>query len=83
MTLDQNSSATLQISTHSGHPLSAGGGGGEPPTRGWGLQFSHKNKLKSDIFNDKKMFISKKIFSVITKNSNWQVLPKNLVNFKR
>ena len=24
-----------------------------------------------------------KYFSVITKNSNWEVLPKNLVTFKR
>ena len=68
------------INTYSGHlsPLSAGGGGVEPPNfqkgagltgpqllegvcweRGGllfsgGLQFSHKNKLKSEIFNDKK-----------------------------
>ena len=24
-----------------------------------------------------------KYFSVITKNSNWEILPKNLVTFKR
>ena len=24
-----------------------------------------------------------KCFSVITKNSNWEILPKNLVTFKR
>ena len=41
------------------------------------------NKLKSEIFNDKKKFISKNIFFVITKNSNWEILPKNLVTFKR
>ena len=27
-----------------------------------GLQFLHKNKLKSEIFNNKKEFISKNIF---------------------
>ena len=31
----------------------------------------------------KKEFISKNIFFVITKNSNWEILPKNLVTFKR
>ena len=36
-----------------------------------------KTKLKSEIFNDKKSF------SVITKNSNWEILPKNIVTFKR
>ena len=30
----------------------------------------------------KKAYKPKKI-SVITKNSNWQILPKNLVTFKR
>ena len=29
------------------------------------------------------MFISKIFFSVITKNSNWEILPQNLVTFKR
>ena len=46
-----------------------------------GLQFSHKNKLKSEIFNDKKSLSAKIFFSVITNNSNWEILPKNLVNF--
>ena len=36
-----------------------------------GLQFSHKNKLKSEIFNDKKSLKVKIFFSVITKISNW------------
>ena len=30
-----------------------------------------------------KKFIKKKPFSVITKNSNWDILTKNLVTFKR
>ena len=40
------------------------------------LQFSHKNKLKSEIFNDEKVY-KQKFFSVITTNSNWEILPKN------
>ena len=42
-----------------------------------------KNKLKSEIFNDKKSLKAKIFFSVTTKNSNWEILPKNLVIFKR
>ena len=49
----------------------------------WVLQFSHKNKLKSEMFNDKKSLQAKMFFSVITKSSNWEILPKNLVTFKR
>ena len=30
-----------------------------------------------------KKFINKNVFSVITKNVNWEVLTKNLVTFKR
>ena len=41
------------------------------------VQFSDKNKLKSGIFNDKKSLLAKIFFSVITKNSNWEVLTKN------
>ena len=52
------------------------GGGGA------GLQSSHKKKLKSEIFNDKKSLWANIFFSVITKNSNWEVLPKSLVTFK-
>ena len=42
-----------------------------------------KNKLKSEIFNDKKSLWTKIFFSVITKNSDWEILTKNLVTFKR
>ena len=42
-----------------------------------------KNKLKSEVFNDEKSWKSKLFFSVITKNSNWEILLKNLVFFKR
>ena len=31
----------------------------------------------------KNVYKQKYFFSVITKNSNWKVLPKNLVTFKR
>ena len=41
-----------------------------------GLQFSHKSKLKSEIFNDKNSLQAKIFFSVITKSSNWEILPK-------
>ena len=43
----------------------------------------HENKLKSEIFKDKNSLKGKILFSVITKNSNWKILPKNLVTFKR
>ena len=46
------------------------------------MQLSH-NKLKSEMFNDKKSLYAKIFFFVITKNSNWEILPKNLVTFKR
>ena len=42
-----------------------------------------KNKLKSEIFNDRKSLYAKAFFSAITKNLNWEILPKNLVTFKR
>ena len=48
-----------------------------------GCNFHIKNKLKSEIFKDKKGLIAKKKFSVTTKNSNREILPKNLVTFKR
>ena len=38
-----------------------------------GCNFYIKNNLKSEMFNDKKMF-----FSVVTKNSNCETLTKNL-----
>ena len=50
---------------------------------GEGCNFHVKNKLKSEIFNDKKKLLAKIFFSVITKNSNWEILTKNLVTFKR
>ena len=36
-----------------------------------GLQFYLKNKLKSEIFNNKKKVKNKNDFSIITKNLNW------------
>ena len=44
---------------------------------GRGCNFYIKNKLKSEIFNYKKSLLAKIFFSVITKNSNWEVLTKN------
>ena len=46
------------------------------------LKFFHKNKLKSEIFNDKKSLETKLFFSVIIKNSNCEILTKNLVTLK-
>ena len=48
-----------------------------------GCSFYVKNKLKSEIFNDKKSLQRKMFFSVLTKNSSWEALTKNLVTFKR
>ena len=42
-----------------------------------------RKKLKSEIFNNKKSLQAKISFSVITNNSNWGILPKDLVTFKR
>ena len=60
--------------------------GGFLEKSGWffseALPFSHKNKLKSEIFNDKKSLLAKIFFSAITKNSNWDILVKNLVTLK-
>ena len=39
--------------------------------------------IKSEIFSDKKSLQTKIFFSVITTNSNWEILTKNLVTFKR
>ena len=44
----------------------------------WKLQSKVAKPMKK-----KNKFISKNIFFVITKNSNWEILPKNLVTFKR
>ena len=37
-----------------------------------GCTFHIKNKLKFEIFNDTKRLKAKVLFSVITKNSNWE-----------
>ena len=55
--------------------------------RGWFVSggegcYFHQKKLKSEIFNDKKVY-KQKYFSVITKNSNWKISPKNFVTFKK
>ena len=47
----------------------------------WGVAL--KNKLKSEIFHDKKSLETKMFFSVTTKNSNWEILTKSLVTFER
>ena len=47
-----------------------------------GCSFYIENKLKSEIFNDKKVN-KKRFFSAITKNLNWVILTKNLVTFER
>ena len=62
--------------------MGGGGGGGR-------CNFYIKNKLKSEIFTDKKVKIfsqqnhifplnAKIFFSVITNNSNWEILTKSL-----
>ena len=51
--------------------------------QGGSCSFYIKNKLKSEIFNDKKNLKTKMFFSVITKNLNWEILTKKLVTFKR
>ena len=48
-----------------------------------GCNFSTKNKTKSGIFNDKKSLKTGIFCSIGTKNSNWEILIKNLVTFKR
>ena len=45
--------------------------------------FYIKNKLKSQIFNNKKSLSSKMFFSVTTKNLIEEILTKNLVTFKK
>ena len=44
-------------------------------------QFLRKNKIKSEILNNKRNH-KPKCLSTITKNGNWQILTKNLVTFK-
>ena len=41
-----------------------------------------ENKLKCEIFDDKKRLEAKIYSSVITKYSNWDIFGKNLVPFK-
>ena len=50
---------------------------------GGGCSFFIKNKLKSEIFNDKKLYKQKVFFPVISKNLNWEILSENSVTFKR
>ena len=50
---------------------------------GGGCNCHIKNKLKSEIFNDEKSLWANIFFSFITRNSNWDILLKNLVTFKR
>ena len=50
--------------------------------QGVGCNFHIKNKLKSENLMSKKVY-KQKFFSVITKNSKWGILTKNLVIFKR
>ena len=39
--------------------------------------------MKSEIFIEKKVYKEKYFWSLITKNLNWEILTKSLVNFKR
>ena len=51
--------------------------------KGWeggGEQVLHKNKLKSEVFNDKKSLETNMFFSTITKNLNWKILTQNLLD---
>ena len=41
--------------------------------------FYIKNELKSEIFNNKKSLYTVMLFSVITKNLNWEISTTNLV----
>ena len=56
-----------------------GGGGGVTFSRGGGRNIYIKNKLKYEILYS----MAKTFFCVITKNSNWEMLTKNSVAFKR
>ena len=48
-----------------------------------GCSFYIKNKLKSEIFNDKKGLLTKMFLPLITKNLNWEILTKNYFTLKR
>ena len=56
--------------------------GGEVPFFQGGCTFHMKNKLKSEIFNDKKGY-KQKYFSLSELRIQTAKLPKNLVNSKR
>ena len=56
-----------------------GRGGGVTFSRGGGRNIYIKNKLKYEILYS----MAKTFFCVITKNSNWEMLTKNSVAFKR
>ena len=58
-------------------PLSLWGGG-----RAEGYSFYIKSKLKSELFNNEKAYKQKNVFSVLTKNLNWEILTKSLLTFK-
>ena len=61
------------------HPhFSLWGGGG----RAEGYSFYIKSKLKSELFNNEKAYTQKNVFSVLTKNLNWEILTKSLLTFK-
>ena len=49
--------------------------------RGFIRIFYINNKLKPEIFNNKKSLKTKIFFSVMAKSSNWEILTKNLVTF--
>ena len=55
--------------------------GGDFFQRGGGCSFYVKNKLKSEIFNNKKSLQAQVFFSVIPKNLKWEILTKNFVTF--
>ena len=55
------------------------GKGGVTFSRGGGRNIYIKNKLKYEILYS----MAKTFFCVITKNSNWEMLTKNSVAFKR
>ena len=48
--------------------------------KGGGFQILPRNKLQSEIFNEKKSLSIKMSFSTITKNLNWEILTKNLLD---
>ena len=81
----------LLHSVHHPSPFSAGVGG-EPPTKfskrggltGTQLFEGVARKDGGDFFQGELQFSQAKIFfSVVAKNSNWKILTKNLVTFKR